>query len=65
MDDWRLRDTVGILIVLGVTLSVARAIDGIAQALIVFFGVIIALLWVGRFFLEGYTDALKSTGTGD
>jgi hypothetical protein len=58
MTDWRLRDTLGILIVLGATLSAASVVDGLAQALIVLVGVVVALLWVGRFFLEGYTDAL-------
>ena len=65
MSDWRLRDTLGILIVLGGTLSAARAVDGIAQALIVLVGVVIALLWMSTFFFEGYTDALRSTNSGD
>ncbi|MFC6942556.1 hypothetical protein ACFQE8_21750 [Salinirubellus sp. GCM10025818] len=65
MSDWRLRDTLGILIVLGGTLSAARVVDGIAQALIVLVGVVIALLWMGKFFFEGYTDALRSTNTGE
>lgn len=65
MSEWRLRDTLGILVVLAVTFSVARALDGIAQALVVLVGVVIALLWIGKFFLEGYTDALTSTSSGD
>lgn len=35
MSDWSLRDTIGILIMLGITLSAARTVDGIAQALII------------------------------
>jgi hypothetical protein len=62
MTDWSLRDTLGIVIVLGVTLSAARAVDGIAQALIVLVGVVVALLWIGNFVLRGYTDAV---GTPD
>jgi hypothetical protein len=64
MSDWSPRDTLGILIVLGITLSAARAVDGIAQALIVLVGAVIALLWIGNFVLRGYTDALQ-TSTSD
>jgi hypothetical protein len=64
MSDWSLRDTLGILIVLGITFSAARVVDGIAQALIVLVGAVIALLWIGNFVLRGYTDALQ-TSTGD
>jgi hypothetical protein len=39
-------------------------VDGIAQALIVLVGAVIALLWIGNFVLRGYTDALQ-TSTGD
>lgn len=58
MADWSLRDTVGIVIVLGATLSAARVADGIAQALIIFVAVVVALLWIGNFVLRGYIDAL-------
>jgi|GEM_PF-4526579 len=64
MSDWSLSDTLGILIVLGITLSAARVVDGIAQALIVLVGAVIALLWIGNFVFRGYTDALQ-TSTGD
>mgnify|MGYP000309585430 CR=1 FL=1 len=64
MTDWSLRDTLGIVIVLGITISTARVVDGIAQALIVLVGVVIALLWIGNFVLRGYTDALQ-TATSD
>jgi hypothetical protein len=64
MSDWSLRDTLGILIVFGITFSAARVVDGIAQALIVLVGAVIALLWIGNFVLRGYTDALQ-TSTGD
>jgi len=60
MTDWSLRDTFGVVIVLGITLSAARAVDGIAQTLIVLVGVVIALLWIGNFVLRGYTDALQT-----
>jgi uncharacterized membrane protein len=63
MSDWSLRDTIGILIVLGITLSAARTVDGFAQALIVLVGVILALLWIGNFVLHGYNDALQSSST--
>lgn len=58
MEDWRLRDTLAIVIVIGVILSAAESVDGIVQVLVVLVGVVIALLWMGMFFLEGYTDAL-------
>ncbi|WP_152422049.1 hypothetical protein [Natrialba chahannaoensis] len=61
MEDWRLRDTVGVLIVLGVTLSAAATLEGVAQGLVILVGVVIVLLWIGRFFLEGYTDSIKTT----
>ena len=64
MSDWSLRDMLGILIVLGITFSAARVVDGIAQALIVLVGAVIALLWIGNFVLRGYTDVLQ-TSTGD
>ena len=64
MSDWSLRDTLGILIVLGVTFSAARVVDGIAEALIVLVGAVIALLWIGNFVLRGYTDA-RQTSTSD
>jgi len=60
MDEWSLQDSVAILIVLGITLSAAQTVEGIAQALIVSVGVIVAVLWILRFFLEGYTDAITS-----
>ncbi len=63
MADWSLRDTLGIVIVLAATLSAARAVDGIAQALIVLVGVVIALLWIGNFVLRGYTDTLRTPET--
>ena len=65
MTDWSLRDTAGIVIVLALTLSAARAVDGVAQALIVLVGVVIALLWIGNFVLRGYTDALTTPDTGN
>ena len=64
MSDWSLRDMLGILIVLGITFSAARVVDGIAQALIVLVGAVIALLWIGNFVLRGYTDA-RQTSTSD
>jgi hypothetical protein len=63
MTDWSLRDTFGIVIVLAITFSAARAVDGVAQALIVLVGVVIALLWIGNFVLRGYTDALTTPDT--
>ena len=63
MEDWRRRDTIGVLIVLGITVSVAVTLEGIAQALVILVGVIIALLWIGNFFLEGYTEAIKTEDT--
>jgi len=63
MTDWSLQDTVGIVIVLAITLAAARAVDGIAQTLIVLVGVVIALLWIGNFVLRGYTAALKAPDT--
>lgn len=59
--DWSLRDTAGIVIVLAITLAAARAVDGIAQALIVAVGVVVALLWIGNFVLRGYTDAMRAS----
>ncbi|MDQ2049141.1 hypothetical protein RBH26_01455 [Natronolimnohabitans sp. A-GB9] len=61
MTDWTLRDTIGVLVVLGVTVSAAGALEGIAQALVVLVGVVVALLWIGKFVLEGYNDAVGST----
>ncbi|WIV66493.1 hypothetical protein [Natrialbaceae archaeon AArc-T1-2] len=58
---WTVRDTIGILIVVGITLSAARSLEGIAQALVVLVGVVVALLWTAKFFFEGYTDAVGST----
>jgi hypothetical protein len=63
MTDWSLRDTLGIVIIIGITISAARAVDGIAQALLVLVGVVIALLWIGNFVLRGYTDALQTSTT--
>jgi hypothetical protein len=63
MGNWRLRDTIGILIVLGVTLSAAATLEGLGQALVMLVGVVIALLWIGNFFLEGYTDAIETAST--
>jgi hypothetical protein len=65
MTDWSLRDTVGVVIALGVTLSAARTVDGIAQALIVLVGVVVALLWIANFVLRGYTDALGAPDADD
>jgi hypothetical protein len=48
---------------LGITLSAARAVDGIAQALIILGGIVLALLWIGNFVLHGYNDALQSSST--
>ena len=61
MTDWTLRDTLGILIVLGITLSVARNMDGIAQALLVLVSVVVALLWIGNFVLRGYVDVRQGS----
>lgn len=61
MTDWSLRDTLGILIVLGITLSVARNMDGIAQALLVLVSVVVALLWIGNFVLRGYVDVRRGS----
>jgi hypothetical protein len=61
MTDWSLRDTLGILIVLGITLSVARTMDGIAQALLVLVSVVVALLWIGNFVLRGYVDVRRGS----
>jgi hypothetical protein len=63
MSDWSLRDTLGILIVLAVTLSAAQTVDGIAQALLVLVGVVIALLWVGNFVLRGYLAVQQTPET--
>lgn len=63
MSDWSLRDSLGVLIVLAATLSAARTVDGIAQALIVLVGVVIALLWVGNFVLRGYLDVQRTPET--
>lgn len=60
VDSWSLRDSVGLLIVLGVTLSAAQTVDGIAQALIVFVGVVIALLWIPKFVFEGDTETITA-----
>lgn len=65
MTDWSLRDTFGIVIMLALTLSAARAVDGIAQALIVLVGVVVALLWIGNFILRGYTEARTRPDTGN
>jgi|APHM01.1.fsa_nt_gi hypothetical protein len=59
MTEWSLRDTVGIVIMLGITLSAAQTGDGIAQALIILVGVVIALLWIGNFVLRGYLDVTQ------
>jgi hypothetical protein len=59
--DWSLRDTAGIVVVLAITFAAARAVDGIAQALIVAVGVVVALLWIGNFVLRGYTDAMRAS----
>jgi hypothetical protein len=61
MTDWSLRDTLGVVVVLGVTVAAARALDGIAQALVAAVAVVVALLWIGNFVLRGYTDAVEST----
>jgi len=61
MMDWSLADTIGIVIVLGITLSAAGAVDGIGQALISLVGVVIALLWIGNFVLRGYNDARQAS----
>lgn len=58
MTDLSFGDTIGIIIVLGITLSAARVVDGIGQALIVLVGVVIALLWIGNFVLRGYNDVI-------
>lgn len=65
MTDWTLRDTFGILIVLGITLSVARHMDGIAQALLVLVSVVVALLWIGTFVLRGYVDVLRGSDAAE
>lgn len=57
MSEWSLRDTLSVLIVLAVTLSAGQTVDGIAQALIVLVGVVVALLWIGNVVLRGYLDA--------
>ena len=64
MTDWSLRDTVGIVIVLGVAFSVATSLDGLASALVAAVGAVIALLWIANFVLRGYTDALDSATDG-
>jgi len=58
MADWRYRDTLGILIVLGSTLAAARTLDGLASALVDLVGAVVALLWIAKFFLEGYAEAV-------
>lgn len=65
MTDWTLRDTLGILIVLGITLSVARNTDGIAQALLVLVSVVVALLWIGNFVLRGYVDVVRGSDAAE
>ncbi|MEF8790754.1 MAG: hypothetical protein V5A61_11575 [Haloarculaceae archaeon] len=64
MTDWSLRDTVGIVIVLGVAFSAATSLDGLASALVAAVGAVIALLWIANFVLRGYTDALDSATDG-
>jgi hypothetical protein len=64
MTDWSLRDTVGIVIVLGVAFSAATSLDGLASALVAAVGAVIALLWIANFVLRGYTDALGSATDG-
>lgn len=65
MTDWSFRDTVGIVAVLAITLSAASGVDGIAQALVVLVGVVIAFLWIGNFVLRGYTEALQNPDAND
>lgn len=59
MEEWTLRDSMGLIIVFGVTLSAAKTVDGIAQALIILVGVILAILWIGMFFAQGYTNTVS------
>jgi len=40
-------------------------VDGIAQALIVLLGVVIASLWIGTFVLRGYLDVQRPSGADD
>ena len=63
MSDWSFQDSVGILIVLGILISAAQTVEAIAQALIVFVCVVIALLWILKFVFEGYTDVITSGDT--
>jgi hypothetical protein len=64
MSDRSYRDTSGILIVFGITLSAAGAADGIAQGLLVLVGAVNASLWIGSFVPRGYADA-PETSTSD
>lgn len=63
MSELTLGDLMGILIAIGPIFSAAEAVDGLAQALVVFVGVVIALLWVGNFVLRGYMDAQHTPRT--
>jgi hypothetical protein len=65
MSEWSSRDSLGILLVLAATFSAARAVDGIAQALIVLLGVVVASLWIGNFLLRGYLDVQRPSGADD
>ncbi len=61
MREWTLRDTLGIIIVLGVLFGAAGTVAGLAQLLLIFVGSVIILLWIGMFILRGYLDTQRST----
>lgn len=65
MSDWTLSDTLGIVIVLGVILAAASAMDGLAQAVVVLVGAVVALLWIGNFVLRGYASAVETSARED
>lgn len=64
MPDWSLGDTAEIPVVSRIALSTARAVDGIAPAIVALVGVVTARLWTTTSFCEGvwmYDRRPKST----
>ncbi|MCQ4335057.1 hypothetical protein KM295_16535 [Natronomonas sp. F2-12] len=64
MSDLSFQDSVGILIVFGMMISV-KNLAGIAQALVVCVGIVIALPWMLKFVFGGYADVITSGDTVD
>lgn len=56
MSEWSYLDTLGVLAVAVATVSLARAVEGVAQVLIVGVGVALVVLWLGYFVLLGYNE---------